>query len=111
MLAKTAPIRHLRHDFREERQRDKARVEPGLDRGVLQLRAFQRLVALQPLIQFGDFRGVVRAHQHLGEQLVGVQRNRCEQLIQRAGRQRRGRLGLRARVNRRAIPPHLNGRC
>ena len=69
-------------------------IEPGLHCRVLQLRAFELRIGLQPLVELGHLRRILRAHQHLREQRVWIQRDRRQQLIERRRRQL-GRLGTR----------------
>ncbi len=67
----------------------------------LQRIALQRLVLLQPAIGLHHFQRIGRCCQHIGEQFVGIERDRRDQRLEllglqqlRARRQRAGRLRL-----------------
>ena len=89
--------------LREGRQRDEAGLEARLLRGLLQLAALARRL-LQPRAELTDLPRVAGAQQHLREQLVGVERDRGEQLVQVGGVERPAAL-RGPRHPRRARPP------
>ena len=72
----------------------KLRLESRLLRGILQRRALERRIGLQPLVELGDPRRRRRAQEHLREQLIRIERDRGQQavnlssryLLRRAGR-------------------------
>ena len=73
---------HLDH-LRERRQRDVAGCEPRLLRGVLELGSLEGAVALQPAGELLHSGEILRRLQDLRDQGIRVERDRCEQVVER----------------------------
>ncbi|MNK44245.1 hypothetical protein D3C87_629720 [compost metagenome] len=80
---------HLVHHGPERGERLHARVPRLLVGGIGERAGLERGVLLQPAVGRGDLIGVGGAGQDLRDELVGVQRNRRDQLVELLGRRRR----------------------
>ena len=82
LLCPVELLAHHRQNLRERRQRLDRRIPGLLLQRVLERLTFQVGIRLHPSLGDHDLERVRRRHQHLGQQGVRIQRDRCDQLVE-----------------------------